>query len=233
MDNGDEAAVWMIREMLGYSFRDPSLLVEALTHPSAVKEGKSPGPDNQRLEYLGDAVLQLVVSSLLMERFPEAGEGDLSTLRAELVRRENLAELAMGMNLIDFVKVGPSLESAPPVARESVSADAFEALAGALFLDGAWPRVRDALVPLFNDLPEPGQCLKGAKSTLQETLQGLFSGDVPSYEVTENLGQKDDKRFFARVYHNHRLLGHGTGRSKKRAEEAAAAAALRNLGGEL
>lgn len=230
MDNGGNRAVGMIREKLGYAFENPSLLAEALTHPSAVKEGKSPGPDNQRLEYLGDAVLQLVVSSLLMERFPEAGEGDLSTLRAELVRRENLAELALGMDLIDFVRVGPSLESAPSVARETVAADAFEALAGALFLDGAWPRVRDALVPLFRDLPDPGQCLKGAKSTLQETIQGLFSGDVPSYEVTENLGQKDEERFFARVYHQHRLLGHGTGRSKKRAEEAAAAVALQNLG---
>lgn len=233
MDNGDERATLMIREKLGYDFRDPSFLAEALTHPSAVKEGKSGGPDNQRLEYLGDAVLQLVVSSLLMERFPGAGEGDLSTMRAELVRRENLAELALAMDLLDLVRVGPSLESAPPVARATVAADAFEALVGAIFLDGSWPRVRDALIPLFQDLPEPGERLKGAKSTLQETIQGLFSGDVPVYEVTENPGQMDDERFFARVYHHHRLLGHGTGRSKKRAEEAAAALALQNIRGDL
>ena len=229
MDDRDEKALAMIKNTMGYTFRNPSLLVEALTHPSAVKEGKSPGPDNQRLEYLGDAVLQLVVSGLLMERFPDAGEGDLSTLRADLVRRENLAELAFGIDLIDFVRVGPSLESAPLVAQETVAADAFEALAGALFLDGTWTRVRETLIPLFQDLPQPGQILKGAKSTLQETLQGRFSGDVPVYQVLENPGRQDEERFIARVYHHQRLLGQGTGRSKKRAEEAAAVLALQNL----
>ena len=103
-------ALRMIKEKLGYSFRDTSFLEEALTHPSAVKEGRSGGPDNQRLEYLGDAVLQLAVSQLLIERFPEAGEGDLSFLRAELVRRENLAELALRMDLLSLVTVGSSLE---------------------------------------------------------------------------------------------------------------------------
>jgi ribonuclease-3 len=221
----------MIREKLGYSFRHSSLLEEALTHPSAVKEGRSSGPDNQRLEYLGDAVLQLAVSQLLIERFPEAGEGDLSFLRAELVRRENLAELALGMNLLSLVSVGPSLESAPLVARETVAADAFEALAGALFLDGSWERARDALVPLFKNLPEPGEQLKGAKSALQETIQGRFSGDVPHYEVMEVQGQKGEGRFIARVYHQERFLGEGSGRSKKRAEEAAASSALERLKG--
>ena len=228
MNNGDQA-VRVIGEKLGYFFRDSSLLEEALTHPSAVKEGRSRGPDNQRLEYLGDAVLQLAVSQLLIERFPEAGEGDLSFLRAELVRRENLAELALKMDLLDLVSVGPSLESAPLVARQTVAADAFEALAGALLLDGSWAEARDALVPLFKDLPEPGEQLKGTKSALQETIQGRFSGDVPNYDVTEIQGQKGEERFFARVYHQDRLLGEGRGRSKKRAEEAAASSALESL----
>ena len=215
-----------IMDKLGYSFKDINLLEMALTHPSAVKEGKSPGPDNQRLEYLGDAVLQLAVSQLLVERFPDAGEGDLSFLRAELVRKENLAEVALNMDLLDLVNVGPSLESAPDVAKKTVAADALEALAGALFLDAGWLVTRDSLVPLFNELPEPGEQLKGSKSALQEIIQGLFSGDVPNYEVRENKGQMGEKRFSARVYHGERLLGEGIGRSKKRAEEAAAASAL-------
>ena len=228
MDKADQA-LRTIKEKLGYSFRDSSLLEEALTHPSAVKEGRSNGPDNQRLEYLGDAVLQLAVSQLLIERFPEAGEGDLSFLRAELVRRENLAELALGMDLLSLVSVGPSLESAPLVARETVAADAFEALAGALFLDGSWVESKDVLVPLFKKLPEPGEQLKGAKSALQETIQGRFSGDVPHYEVNEVQGQKGEERFFARVFHQDRFLGEGKGRSKKRAEEAAASSALQSI----
>jgi ribonuclease-3 len=221
-----QEAVQSIRGKLGYSFKTASLLEMALTHPSAVKEGKSTGPDNQRLEYLGDAVLQLAVSQLLIERFPEAGEGDLSFLRAELVRKENLAEVALKMDLLNLVIVGPSLESAPDVARQTVAADALEALAGALFLDAGWSETREALVPLFNELPEPGEQLKGSKSALQEIIQGLFSGDVPNYEVSENRGQMGEDRFSARVYHCDRLLGEGIGRSKKRAEEAAAASAL-------
>lgn len=228
MDRKDKA-VQVIREKFGYSFRDEALLKEALTHPSAVKEGKSNGPDNQRLEYLGDAVLQLAVSQLLMERFPGAGEGDLSFLRAELVRRENLAEVALKMDILELVNVGSSLESAPEVARQTVAADALEALAGALFLDTGWAEVRDVIVPLFNKLPEPGEQLKGSKSALQEIIQGRFSGDVPNYVVTENQGQMGDRRFIARVYHRGRLLGEGNGRSKKRAEEAAAGSALLNI----
>jgi ribonuclease-3 len=224
-------AVQFIKEKLGYSFRTTSLLDMALTHPSAVKEGKSTGPDNQRLEYLGDAVLQLAVSQLLMESFPEAGEGDLSFLRAELVRKENLADVAIKIDLLDLVIVGPSLESAPDVARKTVAADALEALAGALFLDAGWAKTRDILVPLFNELPEPGEQLKGSKSALQEIIQGLFSGDVPNYNVSENMGQMGEERFSARVYHGDRLLGEGIGRSKKRAEEAAAASALAALKG--
>jgi len=221
-----DRAVQGIREKLGFSFRDDNMLEMALTHPSAVKEGKSPGPDNQRLEYLGDAVLQLAVSQLLIARFPDAGEGDLSFLRAELVRKENLADVAMKMDLLSLVNVGPSLESAPEVAKQTVAADALEALAGAMFLDAGWTKARDALVPLFNELPEPGENLKGSKAALQEIIQGLFSGDVPSYDVTENKGQMGEKRFSARVFHGERLLGEGMGRSKKRAEEAAAASAL-------
>lgn len=213
-------------KLLGYRFRDDKLLAEALTHPSAVKEGRCHGPDNQRLEYLGDAVLQLAISHLLMVRYPLAGEGDLSFLRAEMVRRKNLADVAGRMGLMAMVQVGPSIESAPRVARRTVAADALEALLGAVYLDGGWDHAYDLVTTLFTEIPEPGELLKGSKSTLQELIQGRFNGEVPRYEVTEKRSESGDDRFLAKVYHGDHYLGSGTGRSKKRAEEAAALVAL-------
>lgn len=226
-----EPSSWIqsIQDRIGYKFENEDLLIEAMTHPSAVKEGKSRGPDNQRLEYLGDAVLQLAVSHMLVLRFPESGEGDLSFLRAEMVRRENLAEVAAAAQLPGFIIVGPSLGSAPSVARDTVSADALEALLGAVYLDGGWDMAVGLVDELFTQIPEPGQALKGTKSSLQEIIQGRFGGDVPEYEVTEDTNGTSDNRFLARVYHRDRFLGDGTGRSKKRAEEAAALKALENF----
>lgn len=214
---------------MGYSFINRKLLVEAVTHPSAVKEGRCPGPDNQRLEYLGDAVLQLAVSHLLMERYPSVEEGDLSFLRAEMVRKENLADVAGESGLIELVRTGPSLETAPAVARRTVAADALEALIGAVYLDGGWEQAFALVKALFKAVPEPGQQLKGSKSSLQELLQARFNGEVPRYEVDENSSATGDMRFLAKVYHREHYLGAGTGRSKKRAEEAAAQKALKQF----
>lgn len=229
MDSAESDALLAV-ERMGYSFRDPELLTEAITHPSAVKEGKSRGPDNQRLEYLGDAVLQLAVSHLLMVRYPSAEEGDLSFLRAEMVRRENLADVAGEIGLMEMVKVGPSLESAPRVAGRTVAADALEALLGAVYLDGGWEEAYALVNSMFKEIPEPGQKLKGSKSSLQELIQARFNGEVPRYEVTENMVAAGEMRFTATVYHRDSYLGDGTGRSKKRAEEAAALKALEQFG---
>ena len=221
-----ESGILSAVERMGYCFKSDVLLAEAMTHPSAVKEGRCSGPDNQRLEYLGDAVLQLAVSHLLMVRYPQAGEGDLSFLRAEMVRRENLADVAEEIGLMDIVRVGPSLESAPRVASRTVAADALEALIGAVYLDGGWNHAYSLVKSLFTEVPEPGQQLKGSKSSLQEILQARFNGEVPRYEVTENQSATGEMRFSATVYHREHYLGSGTGRSKKRAEEAAAQKAL-------
>lgn len=229
MDSAESDALLAV-ERMGYSFRDPELLTEAITHPSAVKEGKSRGPDNQRLEYLGDAVLQLAVSHLLMVRYPSAEEGDLSFLRAEMVRRENLADVAGEIGLMEMVKVGPSLESAPRVAGRTVAADALEALLGAVYLDGGWEEAYALVNSMFKEIPEPGQKLKGSKSSLQELIQARFNGEVPRYEVIENMVAAGEMRFTATVYHRDNYLGDGTGRSKKRAEEAAALKALEQFG---
>jgi ribonuclease-3 len=218
--------IQIVQERIGYAFGNEALLIEAMTHPSAVKEGRSRGLDNQRLEYLGDAVLQLAVSHMLIVRYPESGEGDLSFLRAEMVRRENLAEVATASGIPELVLVGSSLESAPKVARDTVAADALEALLGAVYLDGGWDRTVEVVEKLFTEIPEPGQKLKGTKSSLQEIIQGRFGGEVPDYEVVEDVNGTSESRFTARVFHRGRFLGEGIGRSKKRAEEAAAMKAL-------
>ena len=215
-----------IGERVEYSFKNEALLAQAITHPSAVKEGKCAGPDNQRLEYLGDAVLQLAVSHLLMMRYPLAGEGDLSFLRAEMVKKENLADVAGNMGLMEIVLVGSSLEAAPMVARRTVAADALEALIGAVYLDGGWENAYEVVTSLFSVVPQPGQRLKSPKSSLQEIIQARFQGEIPRYEVTENDSATGDLRFSARVYHREHYLGSGMGRTKKRAEEAAALKAL-------
>lgn len=228
MNNQGSNTIEVVQRM-GYRFQSDELLAEAMTHPSAVKEGRSTGPDNQRLEYLGDAVLQLAVSHLLMERYPQAEEGDLSFLRAEMVRRENLADVAGVIGLMEMVQVGPSLESAPRVARRTVAADALEALIGAVYLDGGWESAYQLIMELFTEVPEPGQELKGSKSSLQEIIQARFNGEVPRYEVTESESATGDQRFSASVYHRDHYLGSGMGRSKKRAEEAAALQALKQF----
>jgi len=218
-----------LETLMGYSFHDEKLLKEALTHTSAVKEGRTSGPDNQRLEFFGDAVLQLAVSWMLMKRFPDIEEGDLSFMRADMVRKKSLADIAERFGVDEMLIVGQSLEGAPRVARRTISADALEALLGAVFVEGGWDASYKAVNMLFGDLPLPDERLKGTKSNLQEKIQKEFNGEVPRYEVTENADAGGEERFYARVYHREHLLGNGGGRSKKRAEEKAAADALKSL----
>ncbi len=220
-----------IEARLGYRFRDGRLLTQALTHPSAVSEGRSDGPDYQRLEFLGDAVLQLVVSQILMSRYPQRGEGDLSFIRSEIVRKENLADRGEEIGILEHIITGPSLASAESVAFRTVAAEALESIFGAVFLDGGWDAARKATVLALGDFPNPGDGLKGSKSLLQEIIQGRFDGDVPVYRVEELGHGTPESRFQAAVYHGKRLLGTGSGRSKKRAEESAAERALGKLKG--
>ncbi|UCF29940.1 MAG: ribonuclease III [bacterium] len=222
----------VLESRIHYTFEDPAYLEQALTHPSAVKEGRSRGPDNQRLEFLGDAVLQLVISDLLMRHFPDQDQGHLSFMRAELVRKEHLAVLADRLGLMDFLRIGPGLEAAENVAFKSVTADALEAVLGAVFLDGGWESARAVTEKVVGELPEPAEDIKGPKSVLQEIIQKRFEGDVPEYRVRENPGDRAERRFRAMVYHRKRLLGSGEGRSKKKAEEAAAQEALNRMRGE-
>ena len=221
-----------IETRIEYGFKNRKLLAQALTHPSAVSEGRSAGPDYQRLEYLGDAVLQLVVSQILFDRYPLRDEGDLSFMRAEIVRKENLADRGEEIGILNHLITGPSLDSAEQIAFQTIAAESLEAVLGAVFLDGGWDAARGVTELALGDFPDPGDGIKGSKSILQETIQRRFHGDTPSYRVEERVEKGSDRRFRAAVYHGKRLLGTGSGRSKKRAEEAAADEAIGKLRGD-
>jgi ribonuclease III len=222
-------ARWL-REALGYEPRDAALFAAALTHRSA------PGPNNERLEFLGDAVLNLVVAELLYRSFPRAAEGDLSRLRARVVSREPLAEVAAHLRLGEVLQLGTGELKSGGFRRQSILADALEAVCGALFLDGGLPAAAQAITRLFGPriaaLPEPST-LKDAKTRLQEYLQAR-SLTLPHYEVELVEGEPHAQTF--RVSCEVTALGRrvlGGGSSRRRAEQEAAARMLHELGAEV
>ena len=212
---------------LGYEPRDRSLFVVALTHRSAE------GPNNERLEFLGDSVLNLLLSERLYREFPLATEGDLSRLRARLVSEEPLAEIAQAMRLGELLLLGSGELKTGGFRRQSILADAFEALCGALYLDGGPEAVRSRIGPMFEAriaaLPEPST-LKDAKTRLQEHLQG--SGrPLPVYTVKRTSGEPHAQMFLVGCALPHvQMETEGEGPSRRRAEQLAAQAALTALG---
>jgi ribonuclease-3 len=212
---------------LDYVPRDRALFIVALTHRSAN------GPNNERLEFLGDSVLNLLLSERLYREFPAATEGDLSRLRARLVSEEPLAEIAQVMQLGELLHLGSGELKTGGFRRQSILADAFEALCGALYLDGGLEAVRAKIGPMFEariaSLPEPS-ALKDAKTRLQEHLQG--SGwALPAYTVKRTSGEPHEQSFLVSCSLPHSgLETEGEGPSRRRAEQVAAQAALKALG---
>jgi len=220
---------------LGYTFRDEGLLRLALTHPSVAHEQGAPAPDNQRLEFLGDAVLQLVLTCALYEKFPAFDEGPLTKARAKLVNRRTLAEharpLGMGAHLI--LSRGEDINGGRE--RGSALADAFEALLGAIFLDGGFEAAREFILREFGDafgrlsvLP----IIENPKGELQELLQAR-SPEAPEYQVLSTTGPDHDRVFECTVHHGGVELARGSGKSKKAAESDAALAALKRMRSEM
>jgi len=220
-----------LQKKLGYVFRDPALLRLALTHPSVAHEKGAPVQTNQRLEFLGDAVLQLVLTRVLYEKFPAFGEGPQTKGRAKLVNRRTLAEhgrrLGLGAHLI--VSRGEELHGGRE--RPSALADTFEALLGAIFLDGGFDVSRDFILREFQSafgelsvIP----ILENPKGELQELLQSV-SSQAPQYHVVAATGPDHDRVFECTVHHAGVELARGHGKSKKSAESEAALAALVKL----
>lgn len=216
---------------LGHSFRDESLLRLALTHPSVAHEANAALTHNQRLEFLGDSVLGLVLSRALFEEFPAADEGVLTKSRAKLVNSVSLAvrarELGLGAHLI----LSRGEENTGGRERASALADVFEALLGAIFLDGGFESAREFVLREFaadfSALAEAAD-IENPKGELQELLQSR-SPHAPEYEIITASGPDHDRIFECAVRHAGAELARGTGKSKKSAESAAALAALEKL----
>jgi len=216
---------------VGYSFRDEGLLQLALTHPSVAHEAGAPSPHNQRLEFLGDAVLQLVLTGELYEKFTEFDEGPLTKARAKLVNRRTLAEHARALDLGAHLVLSRGEETNGGRERASTLADAFEALLGAIFLDGGFTAAREFILREFSAafgklsvLP----VLENPKGELQEFLQAR-SPEAPEYRVVSATGPDHDRMFECTVHHGGVELARGRGKSKKAAESSAALAALKAL----
>jgi ribonuclease-3 len=220
-----------LQKQLGYVFRDSALLRLALTHPSVAHEPVTPVPTNQRLEFLGDAVLQLVITRELYEKFPSFDEGPLTKARAKLVNRRTLAEHGRELGLGRHLILSRGEEMHGGRERPSALADVFEALLGAILLDGGFEVAQAFVLRRFregfgglSDIP----ILENPKGELQELLQAVCP-DAPEYLVVSASGPDHDRLFECTVRHGGVELARGSGKSKKAAESQAALLALRRL----
>jgi ribonuclease III len=226
-----EALLVELEAKLDVRFRDRSLLQTALIHGSVGTEGRTSHGDNyERLEFLGDAVLNLVISDHLYRLFPERLEGDLARLRASIVSEGPLARVARTVDLGRYLVLGRGEEKGGGRARPSLLADALEAVVGAVYVDSGYGVAHYCITRWFGDeiarLEEPGE--GDYKSQLQEIIQQR-ERRLPRYRITGQEGPEHSRAFVAIVEVNGRALGEGRGRSKKEAEQAAAQQALGQL----
>lgn len=221
-----------LQDIIGYSFSDLSLLQRAVTHPSYCKTGSNENTHNQRLEFLGDAVLGMILAEDLYQQLPDEREGVLTRHRSVLVRGRQLSELAREINLGHYLLVGDAEDQAGIRDLPSLLEDAFEALLGAVYLDGGLPAARQVARKLYGDLRQRLQSqLDGMnpKGTLQERLQPVMGNNSIEYRLASEQGPDHNKEFTVEVWIDKECRGSGTGPSKKRAEEAAARKALQQL----
>ncbi|OYD24655.1 ribonuclease III [Oceanimonas baumannii] len=215
-----------LQTKLGHAFNDEALLVRALTHRSAGSR------HNERLEFLGDSILSMVIADALFHRFPKVNEGDMSRMRATLVREKTLAELARAFELGDYLILGPGELKSGGYRRESILADAVEALIGAVYLDSGIESITQLLLSWYdsrlNDI-QPGVEQKDPKTRLQELLQGKRK-PLPTYEVVNVIGEAHNQKFTVHCVVDglaDPVIGVGT--SRRKAEQAAAEQALETL----
>jgi ribonuclease-3 len=216
---------------LAYKFRDEKLLALALTHPSVAHESGVKSEHNQRLEFLGDSVLGLVLSQKLFEKFHDADEGALTKSRAKLVNASSLAEHARKLNLGAHLILSRGEETSGGRERASALADTFESLLGAIFLDGGFDAAREFILREFAadfSTLAGSSGIENPKGELQELLQSR-SPDAPEYQLISASGADHARDFECAVLHDGIELARGRGKSKKAAESDAALAALKKL----
>jgi len=216
---------------LGYTFHNPNFLRLALTHPSVAHEQGVPVQTNQRLEFLGDAVLQLILTRELYQNFPSFGEGPLTKARAKLVNRRTLAEHARQLGLGKHLILSRGEELHGGRERPSALADTFESLLGAIFLDGGFEAASEFILRQFHGVVGTLSViptLENPKGELQELLQAA-TNEAPQYALDSMTGPDHDRVFVCTVHHRGIELGRGSGKNKKEAESAAALMALIKL----
>jgi ribonuclease-3 len=219
-----------LEQRIGYGFRDKALLERALTHISALSGGATRVNSYQRLEFLGDHVLGLVISDMLYRAFPRANEGELSRRLADLVRKETCAEVARAMDLGTALKLGNSESHAGGRLRPTILADACEALVGAVYSDGGYKAAEELVGRFWKErMLKPLRPLRDPKTMLQEWAQarGL---PTPAYRELARTGPHHDPEFHVAVVLPDRLPAEGLGSSKRAAEQAAATAMLTRVG---
>ena len=215
-----------LEQKLGYPFQNKDLLVRAITHRSAGSR------HNERLDFLGDSILSLVIAEVLYHRFPNVSEGDMSRMRATLVREKTLAELAREFALGDYLILGPGELKSGGYRRESILADTVEALIGAIYLDSDLDGIRTLMLNWYNerlDSIRPGVEQKDPKTRLQEFLQGRRR-PLPTYAVTDVKGEAHNQQFTVEcAIDDIEAAFVGVGSSRRKAEQAAAERALEQL----
>lgn len=221
-------------ERIGYKFKNRSLLHEALSHSSYANEAKKNRNSNERLEFLGDSVLSIIVSEHLFNHFKHLPEGELTKIRASLVCEKALFEFSKQIRLGDFILLGKGEENTGGRNRPSIVSDAFEAVIAAVFLDGGMDSAREYVLGFIpGDLDKnSAKNLQDYKTVLQEIIQKNPEEKV-EYVLTEQSGPDHDRHFKVEVCLNSNVIGKGEGHSKKQAEQQAAREALRLMGCEV
>ena len=218
-----------LEDKLGYTFEHPELLENALTHSSCANESRGKLLSNERLEFLGDSILGMVVADHLYRNHPDLPEGVLTRTRASLVCEESLVEVAAELGLGDYLRLGKGEEAGGGRQRPSIQADAVEAVLAAIYLDGGIGSARRFIRRYILSREVAGLAKpRDYKTTLQELVQ-RESGQVLQYRLTGSEGPDHNKRFFVAVDLNGTPVGEGSGRSKKEAEQMAAKAAIAAL----
>jgi ribonuclease-3 len=224
-----------LEQRIDHAFRDRTLLERAVTHPSLLQDQPQLTESNQRLEFLGDAVLQLVLTEALFALFPADREGLLSKRRAALANGTFLARLAREIGLDVALRLGASEEATGGRSRAAASEDAFEALIGAVYLDAGLEAARRCVLNIYGELPARLAIVEGVenpKGRLQELVQPVHGNNALRYEIVHIIGEDHAREYEVAVFLQDRSLGQGRGSSKKSAEEAAARAALAILRAE-
>ena len=215
--------------LLEYTFNDQNLLLQALTHPSYLHEAVTHGSgDYQRLEFIGDAVLGMLLAEMLYDRYPEWHEGDLSQLRSRLAGQDVLAERARVLGIGEYFLLGRGEEQTSGREKDSILADVLESLIAALYRDGGLHAARTFVARIFGELIKAPDLLvlgRDAKSALQEYLSSS-NYPPPEYRLIEESGPPHDRLFIFQLLSGDRIIGSGQGKSKKAAQQAAAAQAL-------